>query len=62
MNRQAAYVFSAYFLGSPMNRLAAEGGPPGDVACVFLFFFVLVGLSAMSWCLVCISIVHIYLA
>jgi len=38
MNRQLAYVFSAYFLGLPMNRLAAEGGPPGDATCVFLFF------------------------
>jgi len=39
MNRHATYVFSAYFLGSPMNRLAAEGRSPGDATCVFLFFF-----------------------
>jgi len=26
-----------YFLGSRMNRLAAEGGPPGDATCIFPF-------------------------
>jgi len=26
-----------YFLGSLMNRLAAEDGPPGDATCVFSF-------------------------
>ena len=37
MCRQAAYVFLVYFLGSLMNRLAAEDGSPGDATCVFSF-------------------------
>jgi len=28
---------SSLFLGSLMNRLAAEDGPPGDATCVFPF-------------------------
>jgi len=31
------------FLGSLMNRLAVENGPPSDATCVFLF-------SRFDWC------------
>jgi len=38
MRRQATHVAEPTFLGFPMNCLAAEGDPPGDVYCVAQFF------------------------